>query len=232
MLAAYTGAWYPTYFEVGVNWASRQYDVSKDFSWATPDYKDYGFAELLDFYTNGNYYWNVTLDDYYKSSGKLKNETDSEFSTGEYLCVEGGCKYSKYLLKDAVPVCGGLYVEDYKRDVNQFQKAVRMNLKESDGVMIFDIVHIIRNGWWGELKEALDETKMDEARMIKGTVTCDGKGIANVVVTDGLRCVTTDKNGIYHLPSLGNTRFVYITTPAGYLTDCEQTFPNSIRKLI
>lgn len=39
MLAAYTGAWYPTYFEVGVNWASRNYDVSKDFSWATPDYK-------------------------------------------------------------------------------------------------------------------------------------------------------------------------------------------------
>ena len=48
MLAAYTGAWYPTYFEVGVNWASRNYDVSKDFSWATPDYKNYGFAELLD----------------------------------------------------------------------------------------------------------------------------------------------------------------------------------------
>lgn len=138
---------------------------------------------------------------------------------------KGGCKYSKYLLKDAVPVCGGLYVEDYKRDVNQFQKAVRMNLKESDGVMIFDIVHIIRNGWWDELKEALDENKVDEARMIKGTVTCDGKGIANVVVTDGQRCVTTDKNGIYHLPNLGNTRFVYITTPAGYLTDCEQTIP-------
>lgn len=231
MLAAYTGAWYPTYFEVGVNWASRNYDVSKDFSWATPDYKNYGFAELLDFYTNGNYYWNVTLDDYYKSSGKLKNETDSEFSTGEYLCVEGGCKYSKYLLKDAVPVCGGLYVEDYKRDVNQFQKAVRMNLKESDGVMIFDIVHIIRNGWWNELKEALDETKLDEARMIKGTVTCDGKGIANVVVTDGLRCVTTDKNGIYNLPNLGNTRFVYITTPAGYLTDCEQTIPRFYQEI-
>ena len=45
MLAAYTGAWYPTYFEVGVNWASQKYDVSKDFSWATPDYKNYGFAE-------------------------------------------------------------------------------------------------------------------------------------------------------------------------------------------
>ncbi|MCS2687416.1 hypothetical protein NXV15_24050 [Bacteroides thetaiotaomicron] len=29
-----------------------------------------------------------------------------------------------------------------------------MNLKESDGVMIFDIVHIIRNGWWDELKRS------------------------------------------------------------------------------
>ncbi|MCS2795101.1 hypothetical protein NXW97_24470 [Bacteroides faecis] len=67
--------------------------------------------------------------------------------------------------------------------------------------------------------------------MIKGTVTCDGKGIANVVVTDGLRCVTTDKNGIYHLPNLGNTRFVYITTPAGYLTDCEQTIPRFYQEI-
>lgn len=227
----YTGAWYPSYYEVGVNFASKKYDPSQDFDWATPDYKNYGFAELLDFYTNGNYYWNVTIDDYYKSSGKLKNETDSGFCTGEYLCVEGGCKYSKYLLKDAVPVCGGLYVEDYKQDVTQFQKAVRMNLKESDGVMIFDIVHIIRNGWWNELKEVLNETKSDEARMIKGTVTCDGKGIPNVVVTDGLRCVTTDKNGIYRLPNLGNTRFVYITTPAGYLTDCEQTIPRFYQEI-
>ena len=32
--------------------------------------------------------------------------------------------------------------------------------------MIFDIVHIIRNGWWDELKEALDETKLDEAAIV------------------------------------------------------------------
>jgi len=47
-------------------------------------------------------------------------------------------------------------VEDYKNDAGQFRKAVRMNLKESDGVMIFDIVHIIQNNWWNELKEAID----------------------------------------------------------------------------
>lgn len=52
-----------------------------------------------------------------------------------------------------------------------------------------------------------------------------------MVVTDGQRCVTTDKNGIYHLPNLGNTRFVYITTPAGYLTDCEQTIPRFYQEI-
>lgn len=162
MLGVYTGAWYPSYFEVGVNWASRTYDVHKDFHWATPNYKNYGIAELLDFYTNGNYYWNVSLEDYYQSSGRHKNETDSQVSTGEYLSIEGGCKYSKYLLKGAVPVSGGIYVEDYKKDAGQFRKAVRMNLKESDGVMIFDIVHIIQNNWWNELKEALDSASAYE----------------------------------------------------------------------
>lgn len=51
---AYTGAWYPSYFEVGVNWASNRYDPSQEFDWATPEYKNYGYAELLDIYTNGN----------------------------------------------------------------------------------------------------------------------------------------------------------------------------------
>lgn len=162
LFGAYTGAWYPSYFEVGVNWASRTYDVSKDFTWATPNYMNYGFAELLDFYTNGNYYWNVTLAEYRASNGIYKNETDSQFSSGEHLCVEGGCQYSKYLLKGAVPVCGGLYVEDYKQDVTQFKNAVEMSLKASDGVMIFDIVHIIRNGWWKELQEAIKSSSAYE----------------------------------------------------------------------
>ena len=35
----YTGAWYPSYYEVGVNFASNQYDPSKDFDWATRNTK-------------------------------------------------------------------------------------------------------------------------------------------------------------------------------------------------
>lgn len=153
-LGTYTGAWYPSYFEVGVNWASKKYDPSKDFDWATKKYKKYGYAELLDIYTNGNYYWNVTLQEYRQSNGKHRNETDSEMSEGEHLCVEGGCKYSRKLLGNN-PFYGGLYVEDYKKDPIQFERAVKMNLKESDGLMIFDIVHIINRNWWENLKQAI-----------------------------------------------------------------------------
>lgn len=153
-LAAYTGAWYPSYYEVGANWASKDYDPSEDFDWATPQYRNYAYGDLLDLYTNGNYYKNVTLDEYRKSNGTYLNETDSRLSKGEHLCVEGGCLYSKNLLKDNA-FCGGLYVEDYGKDVEQFKKAVKMNLKESDGLMVFDIVHIILRDWWLPLTAAI-----------------------------------------------------------------------------
>jgi hypothetical protein len=50
---------------------------------------------------------------------------------------------------------------------------------------------------------------------LSGRVTCDGRGIANVVVTDGLVCVRTDAQGHYSLTSHA-AKFVYISTPAGY----------------
>ena len=36
-----------------------------------------------------------------------------------------------------------------------------MNLKESDGLMIFDIVHIINRNWWDALKEAVAEQESE-----------------------------------------------------------------------
>ena len=117
-------------------------------------------------YTNGNYYWNVTLDEYRRSNGLHRNETDSEVSTGEHLCVEGGCRYSRRLL-GGHPFYGGMYVEDYKRDTTQFKRAVEMNLRESDGLMVFDIVHIIQRDWWGPLGRAIAAAEAEAAAAAK-----------------------------------------------------------------
>lgn len=159
-LAAYTGAWYPSYYEVGVNWASKNYDPSKEFDWATPNYKKYGFAELLDKYTNGNYYFDVTLDEYHKRNSAVLNETDSKALSGDHLCVEGACEYSHKLLGDNA-FLGAMYVEQYEHNADQFKRAVKMNLKKSDGFMLFDIVHIILRDWWQPLKEAIAEQEAE-----------------------------------------------------------------------
>ena len=45
-LEDYVGSWYPTYNELGVNWASSKHKVP--YEWATPGYGKTGYAELVD----------------------------------------------------------------------------------------------------------------------------------------------------------------------------------------
>ena len=52
---------------------------------------------------------------------------------------------------------------------------------------------------------------------IRGKVTCNGTGVPGVVVTDGIDCVLTDQQGQYTLPPNRNVRFIYLSTPSGYL---------------
>jgi hypothetical protein len=51
---------------------------------------------------------------------------------------------------------------------------------------------------------------------LKGQVTCNGAGVAGVVVSDGIEVTTTDSKGIYYLPSKKKFGYVFISTPAGY----------------
>ena len=61
---------------------------------------------------------------------------------------------------------------------------------------------------------------------IRGTVFCENKGISGVVVSDGKNCVQTDKQGNYSLNIDNESRFVFISTPSGYLTEIkENTIP-------
>ncbi|MDR2928251.1 MAG: calcineurin-like phosphoesterase family protein [Cytophagaceae bacterium] len=56
----------------------------------------------------------------------------------------------------------------------------------------------------------------DELRYVSGTVFGDGIELAGVVVTDGLNVTTTDINGKYELHCDHESKFVYLSVPAGY----------------
>ncbi|MDO5497638.1 MAG: calcineurin-like phosphoesterase family protein [Alistipes sp.] len=70
-----------------------------------------------------------------------------------------------------------------------------------------------------------------EKRVLKGKVTCDGKGIAEVVVTDGEHFTTTDAKGRYCLPSASDNPLVYITVPAGYNVESKNSVPQFWQKV-
>lgn len=52
---------------------------------------------------------------------------------------------------------------------------------------------------------------------ITGKVSCEGKGLGQVVVTDGTLFTQTDANGAFQLNPTPGARFIYISTPAGYM---------------
>lgn len=158
----YTGSWYPLYYELGVNWASKEYDPSEEYDWATPRYKEYGYAELLDTYMSGLYYFEVTKDEINRANQEsINNHSEAGMGkTREYwYSVEGAAEIAARVTMGKVPLYGSLYVFQYKDDPVQFKKAVKMAADKTDGIMLYDIGDIINQNWWNILKEGLNEIR-------------------------------------------------------------------------
>ena len=150
----YTGAWYPSYYEVGVNFASKTYDPSLEYDWATPEYKNYGYAELIDLYATGNYYTDVTLEEYGRNNHIVWNETDSRGQSGTWYCIEGSCQHLRKIMGKN-KFMGGLLVDQYYDNPSKLSDAIATNLLKSDGLMVFDIVHIIDRDLWSYVEAGM-----------------------------------------------------------------------------
>ena len=57
------------------------------------------------------------------------------------------------------------------------------------------------------------------SRPVKGKVQCDGHGIADVAVSDGFSVTITDLRGNFALEPAPEARFIFISTPSGYISD-------------
>lgn len=154
----YAGSWYLSYYELGVNWASEKF--KPEFEWATDDYNDTGYAELLDFLCSGLYFYEVTKDEVEakdKIDASRLTEPGMKPTKQIWYSVEGSAELVKKVTMGVVPVYGSLYVEQYKGEPGRFKKAIEVALDKTDGVMIFDLVHIENNQWWDILKEVFQQ---------------------------------------------------------------------------
>ena len=156
--ATYVGAWYPAYYEVGVNWASPDYDTARDFDWALPSYRTRGYAPMLDFLMTGNYYVEVTpaeLAETNRRSGLdnvVSTVRDSAYS------VESSIRDVARKVAGATVVHPSIYVEQYAMagKPENYERALRAMLEMAGGVMIFDYVHLERDPQlWDVTRRAL-----------------------------------------------------------------------------
>src|SRR5690606_32583429 len=99
--STYVGSWYPTYYNEGVNWASTSF--KPDYSWASEDYHNTGYANLLDFIMVGNYYSTVSI------------ENAIEAGNASWASVEGSIDLALKAINSDTNVIGGLYLHNYSK---------------------------------------------------------------------------------------------------------------------
>ena len=145
----YVGGWYSTYYEVGVNWASIKYDPSLTYKWATSNYKNYGYADLMDQMLIGAY------------ASPLKVYGSTEWT------IQGFCKLAKEKTKGDCPmVAGGPDIGNWdpNNTVSQSEKnmaivnSVKACMDVCDGYFLFDMIHLKINDQWQYIKEGITKT--------------------------------------------------------------------------
>lgn len=67
--------------------------------------------------------------------------------------------------------------------------------------------------------------------LVNGTVSSQGKALERVMVTDGNTTTLTDSKGNYTLHASPHSKFVYVTTPAGYLPKDSLNIPKFYKPL-
>jgi uncharacterized lipoprotein YddW (UPF0748 family) len=147
---AYVGSWFSEYYGVGVNWGSEKFPVRS--GWASNDYNEAGYAECLDWLSTGCYYPIATRED----ARALRRE--------EGGTVEAAAELSTIAVANSLPVYAGLYALNYQDKPDDFAKAITAAVRNSQGVMIFDLSYIYDYKWWPILEQAFQQPALPPHR--------------------------------------------------------------------
>ena len=145
----YVGGWYSQYYDVGVNWASPNFNTASSYSkWATAKYKDYGYADHCDQMLIGAY-----------------ANPGSVYGTNEWT-MQGFCLKAKEKIGSSCPlVAGGPDVGNWdsknkytQEEENQaIVNSVKACYDACDGYFLFDMIHLKNADQWKYAKEGIDK---------------------------------------------------------------------------
>jgi hypothetical protein len=135
----WAGAHWGSLYEVGQNWASKRY-IPSGYRY-TDTYNQTGFADQLDVFSLGAY-----RDYVWKSESVNGGETETVED-----CVTS---YSPYTMGDC-KVNGSIFSYLYNTNNTAVSDAVYVCLKHTDGVMVFDLSHVVNFNQWGAIKQGV-----------------------------------------------------------------------------
>lgn len=141
--AAYVGSWYSVYYGVGVNWASDEFNAQYD--WMTDTYHRTGYAPMMDWICTGTYYG----EPYRAGAEKAGRDPDAT--------VEAAAALSTRVVSDAAFVYASLNIPDYTNRSGPLLQAIQAGTQETQGIMLFDMVHIINANLWGVVEQAFPQ---------------------------------------------------------------------------
>lgn len=140
----WAASWWPLW-STGQNWISDKKNITGSYWWATADYYKTGFAKYLDVFQNGAY------------MSKLFPEYDSS-------SVAGQLNNGKNYIKGDCQMYGSYSVSGINFDPGE---AAHWCLKNTDGVMVFELCHIENNGYWTSIKKGFDAAIEDGSAYVQ-----------------------------------------------------------------
>lgn len=151
----YVGGWYNSYYNTGVNWASKSYPAAKHHKWASEGFSKWGYAALMDHiiigaYANptGVYGTNEWSMQGFCSQAKAKIGNDCPMVAGgpdvDWRWTGTGAKYSQSQILEAV------------------ENSVDACIGACDGYFLFDMIHLkIDPEKWNAIKAGNDKYVKD-----------------------------------------------------------------------
>ncbi len=133
----YTGSWYPEYYMVAANWASKEHIETSYPETDGAEYAKTGYIKQVDRMLSGFYYEDVTIA-----------EAREHHQPADWYSVEGSADIAYEVTHRERPIVGSLYLFQYNPKPEDITRAVDMCFKTSDGCMLFDLCYLVNNDWW------------------------------------------------------------------------------------
>lgn len=119
----------------GQNWASDRFDMStvKGNDWASKQYGHYGFAGQLDAFMLGAYLERI-------------------YGMNDLESIEYAIARAKKIIDGDCKIYNSIYARNHG---DQTADAVYVSLRDSQGLVVFDLIHVIRQNLWEQIRQGI-----------------------------------------------------------------------------